>query len=297
MRQLLLILAALFIFPTIAHAQEDKANPAEDSAVEAEYEYAEPSVANFSKLYWALSKLDINSDLHIDNYMRINECDLYKDYFSNEFEWEGIRASARELIEQKQKSFPIRFEFMQPLRLGEYDLESETFDIMDKYEIDNIRRFEFYAKDINYEFCGTAKHLDGYPKALIVQLSRPFKLDKVKVDKENAEKYIEDKLQIFRGLPAKLQNKENLYDTRTAYIFMKTKVFSYESEEKNQINVYLANVFGALEGFEIYADKEKTHLLYEESFRKKKTISKMEERLRQEYEAKKKRQQEESAAR
>src|SRR5262245_27980767 len=60
--------------------------------------YEEPTVQKFSQLYWAISKLDPTNDTDIDNFLMINECDIYREYAHNEFEWKEIREAGRQFV-------------------------------------------------------------------------------------------------------------------------------------------------------------------------------------------------------
>ena len=81
------LIFALTLLPILAYAQ-DAAAP----SANADYIYEQPTYAKLAQLYWALSKLDPKKDTDIDNFLLINECDIYKQYRSNEFEWKDIRA-------------------------------------------------------------------------------------------------------------------------------------------------------------------------------------------------------------
>lgn len=253
--------------------------------------YERPTVENFSKLYWALSRLTTDNVAHLDNFMMINECDIFKDYFNHEFEWRKIRESAVNYINTNKKDFPIRFQFVQPLRLGEYDIADKSFSVFGEYAIKPTRRFEVFAVDARDPVCGYKKPVMDYPKGLVLELSRPFALEKIYMEKEMANKYISEKLEKFKKLSITRQTKEGVFLTRDAYLLMKVKVFS--SHEVPYITTYMggdpmAQVLGVLESVEIYSDKDMQDLIHIEDFRKKRKKSPLELQYIAEYQAEKK---------
>ncbi len=259
--------------------------------------YEEITVKSLSHLFWALSKLDIKNQVHIDNFMLINECDIYKDYYSHDFEWREIRKSGAAFIEDNKDLFPLRFEFMQPLKVTDYDFEKEGFDVAEKYKIYSTRRFEVFATNLTESICGKQGNIAGYPRGLVVEFSRPFNLTFLPVNRELADIYISNKLKYFQELPAHQQNEQFMHEGRDIYLVMKVKFFASRGEARTREGVGLGNVLAVLEGYEIYGDIERKMLLYSESFRSRKRKSKMEQDLIKKYqESKKKKKAEEKSS-
>src|SRR5690606_10075606 len=108
-------------------------------------------------------------------------------YYHNEFEWKSIREAGRNFLRENRTKFSLRFELMQPLKLGEYDLQTKKFDILDEFQIKGIRRFEVKAENLEMNVCGygTIQQSDiipGYPTGLLVELSRPINLTSLQVE-------------------------------------------------------------------------------------------------------------------
>jgi hypothetical protein len=248
----------------------------EIKAGEAKYIYERPSRQKFSRLYWALGMLDLKEDKSVDDFLQINECDIYKDYYYNEFEWKNVRESGRQFLAENMNKFPLRFEVVQPLLLGEYDLQTESFEILPDYQIKETSRIEVFPQDYADIVCqddgsGRIQQIENYPIGVVAEFNRPLNLVTVPVPDALARAYIEEKLATFKKLRADRQNQENLYNFRDAYIFMHMKFFAYKDQFTNNENYRMAEIMAVLEGFEIYADKEKKMLLWSQDFRKKKS--------------------------
>ena len=286
-KNLFLILASLLLVPGILYA-ETVASKKKNVI------YETPTYKTISQLYWALSKFDPEVDEHIDNFLLINECDLYKDYSQNEFEWNGIKEGTREFLKANKKNFPTHFEFVQPLRFAEYDLETQEFDVWEPYKVDGIRRFEVLSQDMYDDVCeqGWNRHMEGYPKGLFVELNRPFTADKVSIPPDIAEAYIQKQHEDNRKANVFARTKKDLYKSRDAYLVMKLRIFSYKEEIRTREHV-LAKVLAVLEGYEIYGDRERLMLLFSEDFKRKKQRSKMEIEMKRRYQERLKKQLEE----
>lgn len=251
----------------------------EDSAGNVSYVYERPTLQKFSQLFWALSKMDLNKNQDVDFFLMINECDIYKDYFHNEFEWQTIRQSSKDFLSQNRATFPLRYEIMQPLKLGEYNTKTEKFDILSDFQIKNARRFEIMATNYTEDICNygdrPGAEIPGYPRGLLIELTRPIMMTALPVDPVTARAFIENEVKAFKNLQAQYQNMTNLYLARDAYLVMKVKFFAYRDQIQSRDSGYqLAEVLGILEGIEVYADRKKKKLLYVEDYRRKPKVKK-----------------------
>jgi len=258
-----------------ASPQTDAEEPNKPGDPNAKYIYEKPSRQKFSRLYWSLGMLDLKDNESIDNFLQINECDIYKDYFFNEFEWKNVRESGRIFLGENKNKFPIRFEIIQPLFLGEYDLQSKNFEILEDYQIKETTRLEIFPNDYADVVCqddgsGKVQQIKNYPIGVVAEFNRPLNLVSIPVSPDLAKYYIEEKMKFFKNLRSAQQNQENLYNTRDAYIFMHIKFFAYKDTYVNRDNYTMAEIMAVLEGFEVYADREKKLLLWTQDFRKKK---------------------------
>ncbi len=251
--------------------------------------YERPTMKKLSQLFWALDRMDYENEEHIDNFLRINECQLYKEYKDNEFKWHEIRKSAIEYIEKNKKKFPTRFEFIQPISLGEYNLDTKRFELSNTYKINNKRYFTVSASDGRDNFCGKfGKTFPDYLPGIFITLSRPITLKYIPIDELSAKELIKLKLKEYKAkyknTNFKSQKDKDL--ARQAYAVMKVRFFGSDGKIHDQgaQRPKLATGDGILESIEIYADLQRMNLLYQENFIRKRQKSNFEVNLEKEYE-------------
>ncbi|GEM_PF-1128060 len=229
--------------------------------------YVEPNLENISKLYWAIGKFDIADDKLIDYYLMINECELYMQFYHNDFEWAKIQKATKNHILNNMNEFPTHFEIFSPLPLGRYDQDKEEFELAPETKITGLRRLDFAMNMLGYkEVCTKTGDIYEYPPNIVVILSRPFVLEKIPVKRELAKLYIEEAKSFYDALPPRLQlvNYERL-----AFLRLKIKITQYKNTVRLVGGDLRAVVFGRLEGFEIYADQDKLKPLYSKNFEDK----------------------------
>ena len=221
-------------------------------------EYYSPSVQNLSKMYWKKKTLDLKNDVAIDNFLRINECNLYEDFFTDDFEWDRIRNAARRMLEANQDSFPERFKFLLPVELGRYDSERKGFPLENNTAFIDLRRVEMGGGDNSGTICGVKHTIDFYPRNIVLALSNPFNFEFLPVDEHVAQAFlIRRKYDDF-----KVDNALRLQGfDRIAYARLRVYLSSYQGQARGKDNTTLAVMFGKIEGIDFFEDPYETKLL------------------------------------
>ena len=222
-------------------------------------EYNDGSFLMLSKMYWAIDKLDIEDNEAIDNYLLINECMLYNQFYHNDFEWDKIREATRTHIKKTMKNFPTTIEIIMPIELARYDVDKKEFIVSEESRIMGMRRLDFSNNPFNRETCNVSGEIKHYPKNIILVLNRPFALDRVPVRPEIAEMYLEDARQEVASLSAKVQM--DAYK-RKAFLRLKIRISRYKETVRSIGGDLRAVVFGKIEGIEVYADDDKMKPMY-----------------------------------
>lgn len=231
-------------------------------------EYIDPNRQNMSKLMWQMGILDLSDNVAIDNYLLINECELYLRFYNNDIEWEKIREATREHLNNNMMKFSTKFEILVPISLNRYNPEKQYFELEEESKMINVRRLDINMNNRRQACNEKGKEIRGYPRNIILTLNRPFSFTRVPVSKALAELYIEEARIQYENVPLKLQNE---YYERMAFLRAKVNITSFKEAIQGRHGEMQAVVIGQLDGVEIYADVEKQKLMYREN-RKNKSI-------------------------
>ena len=225
--------------------------------------YIAPTFQKLSRLYWSLAMFDLGDNNAIDNYLLINECELFSKYYNNDFEMEDLRIATRQSIVKNMASFENKFEIMIPIGLDRYDTGKESFKIATDSHIVTAKRIEIRVNN-EINTCGDkfTKDIPGYPKNFILSLSRPFTLTDFPVIPEVAQLYIEESQKKFERNPGKYRDISQY--GRIAYLRLKVTMNQFRQYVYYANNPPLTEIFGTIDGYEIYADREKQLLLYKQ---------------------------------
>jgi len=253
-----------------------------------QYIYEAPTVKALSHMYWALGLYKTSDNKAVDEFLRINECDMYKKFSSDELEWGEIRDATKTFIESNKEDFPTRFTFTLPLQLFNYSVRRQAFEIMDEYKIIASRRFELYAQDYNLRPCNSDHILgEGFPRVLNVEFSRPFNLTHIPMTEDVANDYIKKVNKVFHKVyKGNLRTKWRMYQFRKAYLVFKIKIFAHGKyfPPHGMMTYPSAQMMGILESYSVFEDKNLTKLFYKQSYISNKNKGKLDLKLKEQYE-------------
>jgi hypothetical protein len=237
--------------------------PAEISAKTSfpDEDYQQPTFQNLSKSYWALAMFDLSDNDAIDGYLMINQCELFKKFFRSDFEIEGLREATRQSIQKNLAFFPLKYEVMIPMGLDRYNTGTEKFTIVPKYQYLGAKRLEIAENDSNEDICNGAKQIAKYPKNFVLSLNRPFILTEVPVKPEVAQFYMD---RTEEGLPGRQEDLDVSKLGRVAFLRLKISLSQFRgyTYPLSGVNIPYADIFGTIDEYEVYADRDKALLLY-----------------------------------
>lgn len=277
----LFILFACLSFLGVSSAQSNDGKIVSDF----DHFYETIDINNLSKLYWKMGVMDINDHRHVDSYMLIHECDIYREYHHNEFEWGTVREQAQLSIKNNAQDFANRFKFVQSLKFGEYNFKTQRFEIQDQYKMLGIRQLEAAARTADLGACGRfhKKVFKYYPLKFVIYLNQPYSMVDVPVSPERAKVFVEEKQIIFNRMKEKYKTKASMLGLREVFVMYKVKVNSFRESVYVQNFGDLHYMNGILEGIEIFKDQDLTELIYFKNFLKEKKDKTTGERLEEQY--------------
>ena len=250
-----------------------RSTQAEVTILEDKYagEYVEANLENISKLYWKKDVLKTDNNKAIDNFLLINECDIYEKFYKDDFEWQRVRSAAKDMLEENKDSFSHKFKMVVPIDLGRYDMLRKGFPLINKTAFKDLRRVEIGGNSNNKSVCGNSRALEFYPKNLILILNKPFSYEFVDLDEHVAQAFIIRQKYNKMDIPKELQNKS--FD-RLAFARIRITFSDYQGTTRGRDNFPLAIMFGKLDGIDIFEDANEKRLLtsidYKSNYRAKK---------------------------
>lgn len=221
-------------------------------------EYVTPNMQNLSKLYWRLGIFNPQDKTAIDNYLIINECDVYRNFFKDDFEWANVRKATQQMMAEQAATFPNQFKILVPIDLGRYDAARGGFDLVTKTAFVNSRRVQVTGGGSNFTGCGQKTDLPGYPSSVVLILNKPFTFNFIKVDEHVAQAFLLRKRYNTTPLPRELRS---LGFQRPAYARMRVTFVRYQGTIDEMGGRKSAILYGTLDGIDVFEDLREEMLL------------------------------------
>lgn len=89
--------------------------------------FAEPTLETIVQALIRYGALDVKEDKVMDLYGGVMVCDLYQEFYPNDFKWNKIRSYLREQIKKEVAFFPTGFRYDTELQLGKYDFKEKMY--------------------------------------------------------------------------------------------------------------------------------------------------------------------------
>jgi hypothetical protein len=218
-------------------------------------EFIPTSYANLTKLNAGLNVFDWNDPQIIDSYLRITECDLYKRYAQDEFEWNKLRTSMRDYLLKYKTPLPAHMEFVRPIKLSEYNFNLNGFAFATSDKILTTTRLIVSGNaDKNISPCASDRMSVvsiHFPLNMVLSFEKPFELSFIPVPQEIAEQYV-------RFLD---QNKSSQRDGRQAFLRIRFLAERWQPLLKDGSDEFI-HMYGSLVSLDVFADKDLTLPLF-----------------------------------
>jgi len=239
-------------------------------------EYLKPTYKRLSQLYWALAMYELSDTEAIDGYLYINECELYHSYLDKDFELSDLRQATRESLMKNLAFFPTKFEIIMPVGLDRYDTGKEQFSLDPGSYFLSSKRLEVSQLSNAELVCQNGTMRRKYPNHFILEFAAPFSLTDFHVSPEVAEMYLAsiEKKNLKGVIPKDFSYfGYNAYSklskfNRVVFLRLKVTITQFKKYESNYNQEMVPAMFAVIDGFDIYADVEKTLPLYIDSFSK-----------------------------
>lgn len=223
-------------------------------------EFVEGSAQNFSKLYWRLGALSVENEKAVDNFLLINECELYESFQFDEFLWYDLVTATKNMLKTKRNEFPNKFKFRFTIDLGRYDTSRIGFPLVSDTAILNLRRVEIGGNSLSENICGMRnKEIEYYPRNVILVLNKPFTFELLELDEHLAQAFIVRRK--YADYRLSDDEREAGYK-RPVYLQLRVEFSHFQGIEKGTYGKSnLAVVYGKIVGIDIFEDRYSKTLL------------------------------------
>lgn len=215
--------------------------------------YAAPDFRDLTQTMVLMDGMPIDVDKVVDEYAKMNYCDVYKEKFHNDFEWTQFRKLLIQKVQSKKEYYRVLYEISGVVYLGRYNFDTQDFPFIKNSALVNVGSLQLYrlrktfADDARKKvLCDDKTMSSVFPDYYIFELSQPRTFDRLKLPMDEAKKLLD-----------RMDRTGN--SDRRLYVRFRLKVISVNpvsvAGNSGSLPVYLR---GEMTGIDLFLDREMT---------------------------------------
>jgi len=164
-------------------------------------DYAEPTLENFAHTLMRFKAIDMMNDALLDDYAMITDCEIYENFYSNDFKWSQVRSFMRDSIKMKSDTFPDKYYYEAELQLDRYDFKSKNFRFTDNTAVKGVNTFRFNFVNRTGQPRCYGRNLENFPSSYEIVIGAPVTIGGLPFSEEDANlllRYLEESKNIYR---------------------------------------------------------------------------------------------------
>lgn len=213
--------------------------------------YAAPDFRDLTQTMILMGGMPIENDKVVDEYAKMNYCDVYKEKFHNDFEWVKFRNLLIQKVQSKKEYFRVLYEISGVVYLGRYNLDTQDFPFIKDSALVNVGSLQLYSlvktrqsDAMKKVLCEDTRVSTVFPDFYVFELNQPRTFDRLKLPMEEAKKLL-----------ARMERTGNT--DRRLYVRFRLKVISVNpiAVRSGNLPAYLR---GEMTGIDLFLDREMT---------------------------------------
>ena len=152
--------------------------------------YAIPTFRELSQTILMLGGLDINDDKVAEEYIKIAYCQLYKDNYNNDFNWNKIKTDIISRVVDKKEYYRTLYQTVEVFRLDRYDFKKGYFPVTKQTAMSGIGSLVLHDYRDFKPYCDGGLAGALFTPNISLLLDRRLTINKLDVDKSDLNKVL-----------------------------------------------------------------------------------------------------------
>ncbi len=151
--------------------------------------YALPVFRELAQTLILLGGLDVNDPKVIQEYAKLIYCEVYKEKFKSDFEWNNVKREITSRLLEKKEMYRLRYEIHGKVKLDRYNFEGQYFPLDKKSKLTNVGTMVLMEAE-EVPTCDQTPNIGIIPPFYYILLSQPLTIDSLKMPMDEAEKFL-----------------------------------------------------------------------------------------------------------
>lgn len=219
-------------------------------------DYASPTLLNLIHTLVRFGAVSLDDPDVINEYAQIAECDLYLEYYRDDFKWHEIQRLLRQKLLDGVATYPLGYYVDMTLQLDRYDFDEKVYRFTELTMPKNANVFSIHDKSAG---CGN-REIRIWPRSFPLVIDRPVTMVGLPLFEGDAKTLL--KRMDDAG------NKDHLVFARYKLRVTRVDTYARGRNEKGQLSGALKHdskngtIDAHLDAVDFYEDEARTKLIY-----------------------------------
>jgi len=215
--------------------------------------YAEPTFRDLTQMLILMGGVNIEDNKVIDEYAKMNYCDVYEEKFYDDFEWSQFRTLLIQKVQSKKDYFRNLYQISGVVYLGRYNFDTQDFPFVKGSALVNVgslQLFDLNRNDLGADkirtLCHDKKMSELLPDHFVFEINQPLTFDRLKLPVEEAKHLLE-----------RMARTKN--DERQLFVRFRMRVISVTPIPSSRLDMgTVVRLRGELTAIDIFLDRDLT---------------------------------------
>ena len=215
--------------------------------------YADANFRDLSQTLVLMDGISIETPKILEEYAKMNYCEIYKEKFQDDFEWSQFRKLVLQKVQSKKEYYRNLYQISGVIFLGRYNFDTQDFPFIKDSALVNVGSLELHRfKRQSMEtiglrtFCDSVGAVPVFPGHYVFELNQPLTFDRLKLPMEEAKQLLE-----------RMDRMEN--EDRRLYVRFRMRVISVFPMAPENFNANASvRLRGELTAIDIFLDRDLT---------------------------------------
>jgi hypothetical protein len=216
--------------------------------------YKKADLNNLAQLSVLMGGVKLDNQGVMADYARLFYCQIYQDFFDNDYEWLRISQAIKDDFQAQKKDIGKSYYFVTDLVLRRYDPATSSFPLHGDSRLKNIGVFEIYKAE-QKQACGSSFPI-SFPDTYSLNIETPINFDRIPVKTEH-------ELRQISKIPILGYNQTRIVK---AVFYFEVKGVLEPGRVKGWTDK-MVNFLGELDRVVIFSDDRFSETIYEQKYR------------------------------
>ena len=211
--------------------------------------YVEPTFEGLIDVAYTDGLIDLANDEQFTDYMRLKDCNTYKENMGDDFKWQTVRKTWQDKADEDSQTINRQFKVLSNLEVTNYNFETLAFDLDTNSQLKNATYLHLFTATnaVCDSVVSAVLGLKGLPTGFQIELDMPFSMYRLPMGQAMGKRILEE-----------LEKESDTSKKRKIYLTTYVTLDAMDRIIRTNTGAKVAIAMGRLERIDFFVDQART---------------------------------------